>query len=72
VRSLAEALADEQTTINGMVIECNGTVERVRVVGSPIHLEDAPVAIRIAPAQLGEHTAEVLAEIAALPRKAAS
>ena len=72
VRSLAEALADEQTTINGMVIECNGTVERVRVVGSPIHLEDASVAIRIAPAQLGEHTAEVLAEIAALPRKAAS
>ena len=72
VRSLAEALADEQTAINGMVMECDGAVERVRVVGSPIHLEDAPVAIRIPPAQLGQHTAEVLAEIKALPMKAAS
>ena len=36
---------------------------RVRVVGSPIHLEDAPVSIRIPPADLGQHTAEVLAEI---------
>jgi crotonobetainyl-CoA:carnitine CoA-transferase CaiB-like acyl-CoA transferase len=72
VRSLAEALADEQTAINGMVMECDGAVERVRVVGSPIHLEDAPVAIRIPPAQLGQHTAEVLAEIEALPMKAAS
>ena len=72
VRSLADALADEQTAINGMVIECDGAVERVRVVGSPIHLEDAPVSIRIPPAQLGQHTAEVLAEIEALPMKAAS
>ena len=63
VRTLAEALADEQAAINGMVIECDGEVERVRVVGSPIHLEDAPVSIRIPPADLGQHTAEVLAEI---------
>jgi formyl-CoA transferase len=72
VRSLAEALVDEQTAINGMVIECDGAVERVRVVGSPIHLEDAPVTIRFPPAQLGQHTDEVLAETAALPVKAAS
>ncbi|MFI5016158.1 MAG: CaiB/BaiF CoA transferase family protein [Hyphomicrobiales bacterium] len=70
VRSLAEALADEQTAINGMVIECDGATERVRVVGSPIHLEDAPVTIRIPPAELGQHTAEVLAEIAAPRMKA--
>jgi formyl-CoA transferase len=72
VRSLAEALADEQTAINGMVIECDGAVERMRVVSSPIHLESAPVAIRIPPAQLGQHTEEVLAEIGAPPMKAAS
>ena len=65
VRSLAEALTDEQTAINGMLIECEGATERVRLVGSPIHLEDAPVTIRIPPAGLGQHTAEVLAEIAA-------
>jgi formyl-CoA transferase len=63
VKSLAEALADEQTAINGMVIECDGATEKVRVVGSPIHLEDAPVTIRIPPAQLGQHTAEVVAEV---------
>jgi crotonobetainyl-CoA:carnitine CoA-transferase CaiB-like acyl-CoA transferase len=72
VRTLAEALADEQTAINGMVIEADGEVERVRVIGSPIHLSDAPVAIRIPPAQLGQHTAEVLAEIEGPRMKAAS
>jgi hypothetical protein len=40
-------------------------------VGSPIHLEDAPVTVRIPPAALGQHTQEVLAEIAR-PVKAAS
>jgi len=69
VHSLAQALADEQTKINGMVIECDGAIERVRVVGTPIHLEDATVTIRIPPAELGQHTAEVLAEIGAPPTK---
>jgi len=69
VHSLAQALADEQTKINGMVIECDGAIERVRVVGTPIHLEDATVTIRIPPAELGQHTAEVLAEIGAPPIK---
>ena len=68
---LAEALDDEQAAINGMVIECDGEVERVRVIGSPIHLEDAPVSIRIPPADLGQHTAEVLAEMRAPPMRAA-
>jgi len=69
VHSLAQALADEQTKINGMVIECDGAIERVRVIGTPIHLEDATVTIRIPPAELGQHTAEVLAEIGAPPTK---
>jgi crotonobetainyl-CoA:carnitine CoA-transferase CaiB-like acyl-CoA transferase len=70
VKSLGEALADEQTAINGMIMECEGATETVRVVGSPIHLEDAPVSIRIPPAQLGQHTAEVVAEVAAPRMKA--
>ena len=65
VRSLAEALADEQATINGMIMEAPGVVETVKVVGSPIHMADAPVTIRIPPAKLGQHTEEVLAEVAA-------
>lgn len=64
VRSLAEALADEQATINGMIMQAPGVVETVKVVGSPIHMVDAPVTIRIPPAQLGQHTEEVLAEVA--------
>jgi len=64
VRSLAEALADEQATINGMIMQAPGVVETVKVVGSPIHMADAPVTIRIPPAQLGQHTQEVLAEVA--------
>ena len=41
----------------------------VRVVGSPIHMADAPVSIRIPPPSLGRHTAEVKAEIAGAPAK---
>jgi crotonobetainyl-CoA:carnitine CoA-transferase CaiB-like acyl-CoA transferase len=66
VLTLAQALADEQTAINGMILETQGEVEMVRVVGSPIHLADAPVSIRIAPAKLGQHTQDVRAEMAAL------
>ncbi|HXW23166.1 MAG TPA: CoA transferase [Xanthobacteraceae bacterium] len=64
VRDLAAALADEQTAINGMILEAPGVVETVKVVGSPIHMEDAPVAIRIPPASLGQHTEAVLADLA--------
>jgi formyl-CoA transferase len=61
VRSLAEALADEQTLVNGMILEAEGRHERVRVVGSPIHMTEAPVAIRRLPPMLGEHTDAVKA-----------
>jgi formyl-CoA transferase len=64
VRTLGEALADEQATINGMLLEGPGVVETVKCVGSPIHMADAPVTIRIPPATLGQHTKEVLAEVA--------
>ena len=64
VRTLAEALADEQTAINGMILEGDGVVERMRVINSPVHMDAAPVSIRIPPAKLGQHTDEVLAELA--------
>ena len=64
VRTIAEALADEQATINGMIMEAPGVFETVKVVGSPIHMSDAPVTIRVPPAELGQHTEEVLAELA--------
>jgi formyl-CoA transferase len=64
VRTIAEALADEQATINGMIMEAPGVFETVKVVGSPIHMSDAPVTIRVPPAKLGQHTQEVLVELA--------
>ncbi|PSC02521.1 formyl-CoA transferase [Alsobacter soli] len=70
VRTLSEALADEQTRINGMILETRNRVETVRVVGSPVHLSDAPVSVRIPPAELGQHTDEVLAELGLAPQRA--
>jgi crotonobetainyl-CoA:carnitine CoA-transferase CaiB-like acyl-CoA transferase len=63
VRTLTEALADEQTAVNGMIMEADGEFERVKVIGSPIHMDDAPVSIRIPPAHLGQYTDAVLAEL---------
>lgn len=64
VRSLAEALEDEQARINGMILEGPGEIEPMRLVGSPIHMSDAPVTLRIPPPSLGRHTEEVKAELA--------
>lgn len=71
VRSLAEALADEQTAINEMIIEADGDVERIRVIGSPIHMTDAPVAIRTPPPSLGRDTDAVRSELGRAASQAA-
>jgi crotonobetainyl-CoA:carnitine CoA-transferase CaiB-like acyl-CoA transferase len=63
VKTLTEALADEQTAVNGMIMEADGEFERVKVIGSPIHMDAAPVSIRIPPAHLGQYTDAVLAEL---------
>jgi formyl-CoA transferase len=63
VCALSEALVDPQVAINQMVLEATGPEETLRVVGSPVHLSDAPVAIRIMPPKLGQHTAAVLEEL---------
>jgi len=59
VMTLAEALADPQTAINGMILEGDGEVEPLRLMGSPIHMGDAPVSIRLPPPRLGKHTDEI-------------
>ena len=64
VMTLAEALADPQTTINGMILEGEG--EPLRVMGSPIHMGDAPVSIRLPPPRLGKHTGEIKMALKAL------
>jgi crotonobetainyl-CoA:carnitine CoA-transferase CaiB-like acyl-CoA transferase len=65
VRSLAEALEDEQTLVNRMVIGAGRTdAGPIRLVGSPIDMSAAPLKIRQAPPRLGEHNDEVLGALA--------
>jgi formyl-CoA transferase len=59
VMTLAEVLANPQTAINGMILEGEGEGEPLRVMGSPIHMHDAPVSIRLPPPRLGKHTDEI-------------
>jgi len=61
VRSIAQALEDEQTHVNDMILQAGQTpAGPVRLIGSPITLSAAPVSVRIAPPQLGQHNAEIL------------
>jgi formyl-CoA transferase len=63
VRDLREVLVDPQTLHNGMVMEGGAPGgPRYRLVASPIEMSGAAVTLRRPPPQLGEHTAEVLAE----------
>jgi crotonobetainyl-CoA:carnitine CoA-transferase CaiB-like acyl-CoA transferase len=66
VRNLREALADPQTAHNEMVLEGHDGEQAMRVIGSPIRMSNAPVAMRRAPPRLGAHTEEVLAEARAI------
>lgn len=64
VRSLPEALADEQTLINNLILEVGETpAGPVRVIGSPIDMSNAPVTVRLKPPTLGEHNDAILADL---------
>lgn len=64
VRSLPEALADEQTLINKLILEVGETpAGLVRVIGSPIDMSNAEVTVRLKPPTLGEHNEAILAEL---------
>lgn len=63
VRSLGEALDDPQTAINDMLLDMDHPIlGKLTVIGSPVHLSDAPVSVRHTPPRLGEHTDEILLE----------
>ncbi|MEU8825003.1 CoA transferase [Streptomyces sp. NPDC048636] len=64
VHSLRQALDDEQTAVNNMIVEMDHpTVGRVRALNAPIRLSAGPATVRLAPPRLGEHGTEVLAEL---------
>lgn len=63
VRTMAEALDDEQTAVNGMIVEAEHPVAgTVKMLGTPIHLSGTPATVRRVGPRLGEHNEEVLAE----------
>ncbi|SIQ59140.1 formyl-CoA transferase [Rhizobium sp. RU35A] len=62
VRTIADALQDEQTLINRMILDAGETpAGPIRLIGSPIDMSAAEVTVRIPPPRLGEHNAEILA-----------
>jgi len=64
VNSLAEAMADPQVEALGMLLEADHPGHGpVRMTGFPMRLEATPCALRRPAPELGEHTAEVLAEL---------
>lgn len=64
VRSLAEALADPQTAINGMLLSApQDSGDELGVIGSPVHLSGAAFALRMNPPKVGADGADILAEL---------
>jgi len=73
VQSLGEALESEQTAVNGMVVAMplagrNGdgatrTNEAIRLLGTPLHMDADAFRLRHLPPLLGEHGAEILADL---------
>lgn len=63
VQPLGAALVDPQTSINGMLVDIDHPVlGGITLVGSPVHLSDAPLKVRRVPPRLGEHTDEIIKE----------
>ena len=64
VRDMREVLNDPQTLHNCMILDSQeGDAAAYRFIASPIKMSSACVALRRVPPGLGQHTAEVLAEL---------
>jgi len=64
IRTFAQAASDPQVQANNMIIEMeHPRVGTLRLLGTPLRLYDTPASHRLPPADLGEHNAEVLAEL---------
>lgn len=64
IQEVPEVVVDPQILHNGMIVEVpHPTLGSVRVTGVPIKLHGTPGSVRRHPPGLGEHTAEILAEL---------
>ncbi|HVO06612.1 MAG TPA: CoA transferase, partial [Burkholderiaceae bacterium] len=65
VREMREVLVDPQTLHNGMILQGQAPEHAAyRFIASPIRMSAAEATLRRVPPRLGEHTDEVLAEVA--------
>ena len=75
VQTLGEALASEQTAVNGMVVtidgDSGGRNEPLRLVGSPITMDPSAFKLRHAPPPLGVDGADILTELGYAPERIA-
>jgi crotonobetainyl-CoA:carnitine CoA-transferase CaiB-like acyl-CoA transferase len=63
VNTLADALADPQTTASGAIVEvADGSFDKP-MIASPVDFHGTPWTVRTRAPKLGEHTEEVLAEL---------
>jgi crotonobetainyl-CoA:carnitine CoA-transferase CaiB-like acyl-CoA transferase len=63
VNDYADVFTDPQVLHNEMVVDVDHHSGPLRVTGVPVRLSATPGAVRRPPPALGEHTAEVLAEL---------
>jgi crotonobetainyl-CoA:carnitine CoA-transferase CaiB-like acyl-CoA transferase len=67
INSIAQALADPQIVARGLVVELpHPLAGTVSLVGTPIRMSASPPALERAPPTLGQHTEEVLRELAGI------
>ena len=64
VNSLSDALADEQTLVNKLILELNHSINGpMKLVGCPIQFSSYDMTIHKAPPTLGEHNDEIISEL---------
>jgi crotonobetainyl-CoA:carnitine CoA-transferase CaiB-like acyl-CoA transferase len=64
INGVPEALSNEQTLGRGLIVQIeHPSLGTVRSIANPIRFSTTPVSYRLPPPLLGEHTAEILADL---------
>jgi crotonobetainyl-CoA:carnitine CoA-transferase CaiB-like acyl-CoA transferase len=64
IQTVGEALNDPQTMARSLIVEIeHPTLQKARSIANPIRLSSQPIAYRLPPPLLGEHTEQILREL---------